>query len=175
MIDFIGGWLRHNLVIFVALSVLAAKLLIVRLCRDDEGEATAFLALPEDICYVILGLILGDLLNNSGAFRRHFDYSDHASIDLAVVIVWNLLCVLAIHKLGQKCTIHYQSWRGADRARVAVKEADPKQEELPFSDGQSNLHILLIRHFLLLATGYLVQMGLALWLLRWAAGIVAAT
>jgi hypothetical protein len=48
------------------------KWVVVRVSKDAEAEANALLSVAEDLCYVALGLVLGDMINSSGAFRRHF-------------------------------------------------------------------------------------------------------
>jgi hypothetical protein len=77
MIDQFGGFVQHNLIVFVAIVLLPLKWIVVRLCKDHEAEAVALMSVPEDLCYVALGLVMGDMINGAGAFHRFFDKSQH--------------------------------------------------------------------------------------------------
>jgi hypothetical protein len=59
MIDYLGGFIQKNLIVFMAIVLLPLKWVVVRLCRDREGEAVALMSVPEDLCYVALGLVMG--------------------------------------------------------------------------------------------------------------------
>jgi hypothetical protein len=82
MIDSVGGFLQHNLVVLLAVVLVPMKWVVLRLCGDSDAQSTALLTVPEDLCYVALGLVLADMANSGGAFRRYFKGSTHVSIDL---------------------------------------------------------------------------------------------
>ncbi|MEO6803126.1 MAG: hypothetical protein ABI197_07780 [Granulicella sp.] len=171
MIDNIGGWLQHNLIVFIAVILLPIKFTIVRLCRDQEAESVAVLAVPEDLCYVSLGLIAGDMINGAGAFHRHYAPSTHASIDLVIVVGLNLFVAVFVHRLSQICTAQFKLWRAAQKAMNADK--DSKQGELALPNESDNLQLLMNRHFLLFCIGYAFQFTAVLLWLNWVAKIIA--
>ena len=80
MIDHIGDFLQHNLVVLLAVVLVPMKWVVLRVCGDTDAQAVALLSIPEDICYVTLGLILGDVVSSTGAFRKEFHGSSHISI-----------------------------------------------------------------------------------------------
>ncbi len=117
MIDQLGGFLQRNLIVFVAAILLPLKWLVVRVCKDREAEAVAVLSVPEDLCYVALGLVMGDMIHSSGAFRRHWSGSQHISIDIMIAVGLNLVVALLIHRLAQWCNGHFKLWRSAEQSR----------------------------------------------------------
>jgi hypothetical protein len=175
MIDKLGGFLASNLIVFVAIVLLPLKWIVVRICRDHEAEAVALMSVPEDLCYVALGLVMGDMINSSGAFRKHFAPSTHISIDIAVTIGLNLGVALLIHRLSQACANQFRLWRAADSARSADKAIDPKQADLPLPQVQDNLLTIMLRHLFLFSIGYAVQLIVVLFWLHWVAKVVANT
>ena len=129
MIEAIGDFLQRHLTVFLAVVLVPLKIAVIRFCRDREGEAGAILSIPEDLCYVALGLILSDLLNATGALHQYFRSSHHPSIDIAVVVGLNVAFALVVHLLSQPTLRSYKNWRGADAARMSDT---PIQSELEF-------------------------------------------
>ncbi len=171
MIDYLGGFIQHNLIVFVALILLPLKWIVVRICKDREAEAVALMSVPEDICYIALGLVMGDMINSSGAFHKHFRGSSHASIDVLITVGINLAVALIVHRLSQACTNQFRLWRAADSSRTA--DRDPKQAVLGLPEGEDNIHTLMLRHLFLFSMGYAIQLTLVLIWLHWVARVVA--
>jgi len=173
MIDHIGGWLQHNLVVFVAVVLLPMKWVVVRLCKDPEAEAAALLSVPEDLCYVVLGLVLGDLTSSAGAFRHHFAASDHVTMDLAVTVCVGIVVALTVHRIAQRGTRNYQSWRAAGQSR-STDASSEGQLELPITPMDANLTMIMARHLLMFSACYAIQLIVVLIWLHWVASVVAA-
>jgi hypothetical protein len=173
MIDQLGGWLQHNLVVFMAVIVLPLKFVVVRLCGDREAEAAAVFAVPEDLCWVALGLVLGDIINSGGAFHHYFAQSDHASIDIVVAVGANFGFAIFVHVLTRLSSSQFKLWRAAQSAQQT--EDDPKQGELALPNGKENLELLMLRHLLLFCFGYGAQLLLVLFLLHWISKVISAT
>jgi hypothetical protein len=160
MIDEIGGFVQHNLIVFVAIVLLPLKWIVVRVCRDREAEAIAIMSVPEDLCYVALGLVMGDMINSSGAFHKHFQGSQHVSIDLLITVLANLGVALTVHRLSQTCTGQFKLWRAADKAKPA--DRDTNQGSLALPNAIDNIDTLKLRHLYLFSMGYAVQLALVL-------------
>jgi flagellar biogenesis protein FliO len=173
MIDSIGGFVQHNLIVFVAIILLPLKWVVVRLCKDHEAEATAIMSVPEDLCYIALGLVMGDIVNSSGAFHRYFQASQHISIDLLITVLFNLGVAFGVHRLSQSCARQFRLWRAADKSKLSDK--DPIQGSLAIPNALDNIDTLKLRHLFLFSVGYAVQLGLVLLWLHWVAKVVANT
>jgi hypothetical protein len=172
MIDAIGDFLHQNLVVLLAVILIPLKIGVIRFCRDHEGEAAAILSLPEDLCYVALGLILSDLLTTTGALHHLFRESKHPMTDIAVVIAINVTVALVIHLISQPAERAYKRWRGSDASREA---REPIQGELSFAaaaDDDDALH-LIVHHLSSLAMLYGSQLILVLVWLHWLAKVIA--
>ncbi len=171
MIDQIGDFVQRHLVVLLAVFLIPLKIALMRLCRDPEGEASAILSIPEDLCYVALGLILSDLLIPAGALHHYFSSSKHVSIDLAIVIAINVAVALTVHRMSQSAQRAYRLWRGSD---VVAREGEPVQGELVFApvDEDSAMH-LIVHHFSTLAMWYSFQLILVIFWLHWLAKVVA--
>jgi hypothetical protein len=174
MIERIGDFLQKNLVVFVALCVVPLKWGIVRLCRDRESEAAALFAVPEDLCYVSLGLVLGDLVSANGAFRKHYSNSPHVSIDLCVVGALLLIAAVAIHQLFRATMYQYRGWRSAQEAKTkflgtpatTVSDQDRARKN-------DNYMILIVRHLLLFCFAYMAQLGISLCILHYVGSVIS--
>jgi len=172
MIDHIGGFIQHELIVFVAIVLLPLKWVVVRIWRDTEAEAAALMSVPEDLCYVALGLVLGDMVNSAGAFHKHFAGSQHLSIDMLITIGINLGVALVVHRMSQSCVRQFKLWRAAEKSRGTV---DPLQGDLAIPSTSSNLQTLMLRHLFLFSMGYAFQLGFVLIWLHWVAKVVANT
>lgn len=173
MIDNIGGFVQHNLIVLVAIILLPLKWIIVRVCRDREAEAVAIMSVPEDLCYVALGLVMGDMINSAGAFHKHFQGSQHVSIDLLITILVNLGVALSVHALSQTCAGQFRLWRAADKSKSSDK--DSNQGSLALPNTNDNIDTLKLRHLFLFSMGYAIQLGLVLLWLNWVSKVVANT
>lgn len=170
MIDHLGGVLQKNLIVFVAVVLLPLKWIIVRVCKDPEAEAVALISVPEDLCYVTLGLVLGDMVNSAGAFHKHFAGSEHVSMDIMITVGINLLVALGVHRLSQWSMSHFKNWRAAGSARTAD---NPQQGNLDIPNAGDNITMIMLRHLFMFSTGYAGQLALVLVWLHWVAKVVA--
>jgi hypothetical protein len=177
MIEWLGDILQRNLVFFVALSVLPLKWLICRICRDRESEAAAILAVPEDICYVSLGLVLGDLINAKGAFRNYYSDSAHRSINICIVVAIMLAAVTAIHQLFRATVRHYKGWTAAKSTRskylLAVADGTEGVQGVRDSARDQNYMMLMLRHLLLFSSAYAAQFAIALQIVHYVGRVIA--
>jgi hypothetical protein len=172
MIDLFGGFLQRNLIVFLAVVLLPLKWLVVRVSQDPEAEANAVLSVPEDLCYVALGLVLGDMINSHGAFHHYFSRSQHVSIDIMITVGLNLAIALLIHRLAQWGGGHFRNWRSAGMARNA--DLTSRQIELPLRTADDNIRTLMVRHLVLFAISYLGQLTLVLIWLHWVGKVIAS-
>jgi hypothetical protein len=173
MIDLIGDFLQHNLVVLLAVVLVPMKWIILRVCGDEEAQAVALLSIPEDICYVTLGLILGDVANSSGSFRRHFQSSLHISLDIFVTAMLNVVVAILVHILAKRSVDHFKNWRAAGVARVR-NPASPgfTQMELPMTPTDENIQTIQIRHLALFSLLYAIQLVVSIWWLSWVARVL---
>lgn len=171
MIDTFGGFIQHNLIVFVALGLLPLKWIVVRLCRDHEAEAVALMSVPEDLCYVALGIVMGDMINSTGAFHKHFAGSQHVSIDIMVTVGLNVGVALLVHRMSQACASQFRLWRAADRSRAL--DVNPNQGSLNLPGIADNIHLLMLRHLFMFSIEYAFQLMVVLVWLHWVAKVVA--
>jgi hypothetical protein len=173
MIDDFGGFLVHNLIVCVAVVLLPLKWLVVRVCRDREAESVAIISVPEDLCYVVLGLILGDVINKAGSFRKYFALSEHLQIDEMITIGANILVAIFVHLIAQWTSKNFKKWRAA----VSVNSADKTYtgEIVANLNGASDVAPVLAQYFFLFSSQYLLQLALAVAWLHWVAGVLANT
>lgn len=167
-IDQIGDFLQHNLVVLVAVVLVSMKWIILRICGDVEAQATSLFSIPEDICYVTLGLILGDVVNPAGAFRKQFYGSQHISIDIFITAMLNVVVAILVHLLAEKSNDHFRSWRAAGVARTRNPGSPGVQQmELPITATDDNIQTIQIRHLAVFTLLYALQLSLAIWWLHW--------
>jgi hypothetical protein len=171
MIEQIAGYLQSNLVVFLSIVVLPLKWCVVRICRDREAESVAVLSVPEDLCYVGLGLVLGDVINSTGAFHKYFRQSSHASMNILVTLGIGLGVAFSIHLFGQWSSRHLKGWRAAERCSTADVVPKPGESEIP--NASENFRTLMFRHMFLFLLGYGVQLGIVFFWLHWIAKIVS--
>jgi hypothetical protein len=172
MIREIAAFLHRNLVVCLGVVVLPAKWIIVRLCRDREAEAVAVLTFPEDLCYVVLGLVMGDVINDVGAFHKYFAGFPYTSMALFVIGAWGLFIAIAIHILGQWSTRHFHGWRAAEKSQILDIEPKPGHPRIPNAD--ENFETLAFRHMFLFLVGYLIELGLIFPWLHWIAAVISS-
>lgn len=176
MIDSIGGFLQHNLVVMLSVVLVPMKWFVLRITGDNEAQAVALLAVPEDICYVTLGLILGDLATSGKAFRRHFEGSSHVPIDIFVTGTFNVAVAVVIHLLAKWGNDHFNGWRAAGVARTRNPSSPgPQQIELPITATDANIEMIQIRHVAVFSISYALQMAIVISWLAWIAKVVANT
>lgn len=174
MIDRIGGFLQHNLIVLLAVVLVPMKLLVLRVVGDTEGQSTALLAIPEDSCYVALGLILGDVATGSHAFQKNFSGSAHASLDIVVTAVINVGVAVIIHKLAMTGNDHFNIWRAADVARVSdPSSVGPQQIELPLTPTDQQIRMIQVRHLAIFSLLYAIQMWIVVRWIAWIAKVMA--
>jgi hypothetical protein len=170
-IDQFGAFIHANLVVLVALFLLPLKWVVVRVMKDPEAEAVALMSVPEDICYVALGLVMGDIVSSTGAFQKHFAGSPNATIDKGITVGINIVVALIVHRLSQWCTSHFRQWRAADSARA--DDGDPRQGKLEIPNSDANMRKLMFRYLFYFSMGYAVQLAIVLLWLHWVAKVVA--
>lgn len=172
-IDHFGAFIQTNLVVFVALVLLPLKWLVVRVLKDPEAEAVALMSVPEDICYVALGLVMGDMVSGNGAFQKHFAGSPNSSIDKCLTVGANLAVAILVHRLSQGCTAYFRQWRAAEAARAKDQDSDPRQGSLQIPNAGDNIKRLMVRYLGHFSLGYAVQLAIVLMWLHWVAKVVA--
>lgn len=171
MIDQLGGLIQHNLIVFMALVLLPLKWVVVRLCKDREAEAVALMSVPEDLCYVALGLIMGDVINSTGAFHKHFAGSKHVSIDMILTVGINLGVAFLVHRLSQSCAHQFRLWRASNESREP--QEDPQLKLMDHPTVKNGVELLMLRHLALFSIGYAGQLVVVLFWLHWVAKVVA--
>jgi hypothetical protein len=161
MIDWLGDIFQHNLIVLAAVVLLPLKWLVLRFCKDNEAEVGAIIAVPEDLCYVGVGLVLGDIVNNAGAFRRHFAHSQHLSMDLLITVALSFGVAIVAHVFSQKGSRHLKSWRAAIAIDPNSQEAASQgQLELPMESRPSNFTLIGMGHLAFFGTWYCFQFAL---------------
>lgn len=174
MIDQIGDFLLHNLVVLVAVVLVPMKWVILRVCGDDEAQAIALLSIPEDICYVTLGLILGDVASGAGAFRKHFQSSSHIPIDIFVAAMLNVVVAILVHLFARSGNDHFKTWRAAGVARTRNPSSPGSQQiELPLTATDENMQTIQIRHMASFSLLYAIQLALAIKWLSWISKVLS--
>lgn len=168
MIERLGDILQQNLIVLAAVVLLPLKWLVLRVCRDNEAEVGAIIAIPEDLCYVGVGLVLGDIVNNAGAFRHYFARSKHLSLDLLITVLLSFGVAIFVHVLAQKGSGQLKSWRAASAIDPESQEAASKgQLELPMENRLSNFTLIGMGHLALFGTSYCLQMFLVGYWFYW--------
>jgi hypothetical protein len=170
MIEWLAGLLQRNLVVCLAFVVIPMKWLIVRVCRDKEAEAVAILSAPEDLCYVVLGLVMGDVINGSGAFHREFGKSPYISMEIFLTVSLGLAIALGIHVLAQFADKHWKGWRAAERSLAT--DMKPKPGEVAIPNAEDNFRTLQYRHMFLFLLGYGLQLVLIFPWIHWIANVI---
>lgn len=173
MIEIISGFLQRNLIVLLAVVLVPMKIGILRLCRDDEAEKAAFLAIPEDLVYVSIGLVLGDFATAGGAFRRRFAHSGHLPMDLAVTFMAGMFVAVGVHVLAKWTNDNVRSWRAASNVRFRTNLGNPMQGDLPLEPADANVRLIQTRHIALSSLLYLAQLFLTIRWLAWIANVLA--
>jgi hypothetical protein len=92
---------------------------MVRLSKDREGEAETLLAIPEDLCYVTLGLLLSTMTSDAAPLRKFFQGSPYVRTDGAILIAINFILAVVIHNMAAHwAKPQYQTWRAAIEIRI---------------------------------------------------------
>ena len=172
MIESISGFLQRNLVVLLAVVLVPMKLVILRLCADSEATRAAFLSIPEDLVYVSLGLVLGDLATSGGAFRHHFSHSSHVPMDFAVTIGVGMVIAVGVHVVSKWTNDHIKSWRAASHVRMRTGPV-PLQGELDLRPADHNIRLIQIRHIALCGMLYLIQLVMTIKWITWIASVLA--
>lgn len=150
------------------------KLIVLRLCGDNEAQSVALLSIPEDICYVSLGLILGDVAVSGHAFREHFHGSSNISIDIILTAVLNVLVAVVTHVLAKWGNGHFKSFRAAGASLIEKRDGKgPQQIELPIMATDDNIRRIQVRHLAMFSLSYAVQVWITISWLSWIAKVVA--
>jgi hypothetical protein len=148
------------------------KWTVLRLIGDSEAQATTFLAIPEDLCYVSLGLVLGDFANESGSFGKYFKGSSHITVDIFVVALINVIVAIAIHILAKLANDNFKSWRAAGAVRFKNSGANSTQMELGLSNADGNIERIQIRHMAVFTLSYFLQVTIVIRWLSWIAQVM---
>jgi hypothetical protein len=171
MIPAIAELLHRNLIVCLAAVVIPMKWIIVRLCRDKEAEAIAVMSAPEDLCYVVLGLVMGDVINNSGAFHKHFAGTPYVSMEIFVTVAFGLMIALSMHVLGRYADRHLKGWRAAQKSLAADIETKPGDVAIP--NAEDNFRTLMYRHMFLFLMGYGLQLLIIFPWIHWIAKVIS--
>lgn len=174
MIESIGGFLQHNLIVLLAVVLVPMKLGILRICGDGDAQKDALLSIPEDLVYVSLGLVLGDFATSGGAFRRFFARSQHITMNLAVTVMIGIIVAITVHLLAKWTNDHLKGWRAASNVRFRTGISDPLQTELQLEPADSNVRFIQIRHITLVSLLYLFQLGITIRWLAWIASVLSS-
>ncbi len=173
MIEAAGRFLQHNLIVFLAVVLVPMKLVILRVCGDNEAQRAAFVSIPEDLVYVSLGLILGDFATSQGAFHRWFAHSPNLQMDLAVTIGVGCGVAVMVHMLAKWTNENLKTWRAASAVGMRKKEADPKQRDLGLETLDINVTRIQARHLALASIFYGAQLAVSIRWLAWIARVLA--
>lgn len=173
MIDSFGGFLQHNLVVLLAVVLVPMKWVILRLCGDSDAQSTALLTVPEDLCYVALGLVLADVANSGGAFRKYFKGSTHVSIDIFITASINVIVALFVHLLAKWGNDQFNSFRAASVAGTRHSDyPGPQQIQMPIPSIDDHVRTIQLRYMAGFVIGYALQLVLVIWWLSWIAKVV---
>ena len=174
MIETVGGFLQHNLIVLLAIVLVPMKIGILRLCGDNEAGRAAFLSIPEDLVYVSLGLILGDFSTSGGAFHRWFSHSSHIPMNLAVTVAIGVAVAIVVHVLAKWTNENLKTWRAASNIRPrANPNSNPLQIELNLEDSDMNVRLIQTRHIALASILYMIQIGITIRWIAWIAKVLA--
>lgn len=171
MFDQIGDFVVKYVIVLVAISILPLKWIVARVWRDRESEAQVVLSLWEDMCYVSLGIVMGNLVDHAGAFHWHFEKSAHPTLDIILVAAFNLFVIVLVHRLSQATSNQYRHWRAAGSLKPA--DIDPRQGELAISGTDANLRMIFNRHFAFLSIYSFFQSAVTLVWIIWVARVVS--
>jgi hypothetical protein len=162
------------LLFFLAIVLVPTKWVIFRICGDIEAQNTSLLSIPEDICYVSLGVILGDSASSFRAFKVYFRSSDHFYMDMFVTGVLGVIVAILVHWLSAYGVDHWKSWRASNQAISRTSEdSGDKQFELPITPIDENIRSIGIRHLVHFSFAYAVQLVIAVWWLSWVASVLS--
>lgn len=147
------------------------KIFVLRICGDSEAQAGALLAIPEDICYVSLGLILGDIATSGRAFRKNFANSQNQVMDIIIVTVINLAVAAVTHWLAKWSNDHFKCFRAASYASHPNSGSSNKEG---LAIGLiPNITIIKVRHLALFSIAYVIEIVLTISWLAWIAKVLA--
>jgi hypothetical protein len=132
-------------VVTVALVVIPLKVVMVRLSKDRAGEVETLLAIPEDVCYVTLGLLLSSITAPEGMSRlfrqMNFPRTDGALLiiencrfaAIAVGLVFPFLLVAALFTVfaGQSGVALIPCPQGLEEAEALVE----RKRQIMFQNG----------------------------------------
>jgi len=168
LIELIADLIHRNLVLTVALALIPLKLLMVRLCKDQDGEWETVMSMPEDLCYVSVGLLLSSLTAGRGPLQTYFSGFPHPRTDVAIILAINFALIVVLHKISQSWTrVQYMHWRAALAVRGDQNSADDLQLELNLSPSEDNVLHVLIHHLVGLLGSLLIQfVVVGFWLYR---------
>jgi hypothetical protein len=174
MISTIANFLSHHLVVLLAAVVVPLKFLVLRFCNDSEGQSAAVLAIPEDLNYVALGLILGDMSLSGGAFRNHFHGDQHEPVEMLVTIGIGIIVAILIHVLAMWGNDQFNKFRAAGRVRSKnAEQGVPKQIELPITKVDENVMMLQAQYVVIFSLCYAAQLLIVIRWIGWIAGIIS--
>jgi hypothetical protein len=172
-IDAIGGFLQDHLVVLLAVVLVPMKWIVLRLCGDSEAQSVTFLAIPEDLCYVSLGLVLGNFTNGAQAFQKYFKGSSHITVDILVVALINVLVAVVIHVLAKWGNENFKGWRASGMARISLlKGGSDLQMELPNTAADKNIQRIQVRHMAIFSLSYCFQVIIVIRWLYWIAQVI---
>lgn len=173
MIDSLAGFFQHNLIAMLAVILVPMKLIILRVCGDNEAQRAAFLSIPEDLVYVSLGLVLGDFATSGGAFRHYFAGSKQVPMALAVTVGIGVVVAIGVHLLAKWTNDNIRSWQAASHVALRPTSAHPNQTDLGLQTVDPNVRLIQTRHIALSSFLYLLQLGVTIRWLAWIAHVLA--
>jgi|SRR5665213_834683 len=158
-VELLSRFLHHYVVVCVALAIIPLKFLMVRLAKDRAGEVDTLLGIPEDLCYVTLGLLLSSLTADAAPLRAFFNGSQYVRTDGAILVFANFLLALFVHKISHHwAKPQYQTWRAALEVRVNNAPMTEPNGELTLLAGEDNLLYIVIHYFSKLLFSILIQL-----------------
>lgn len=171
LIELLGDLIHRNLVFVVALAIIPLKVIMLRVCQDKNAEMETILAIPEDLCYVTIGLTMSSLVANSGPLQSYFRSSSHVTTDVVIVLMINFTLTILVHKIAQSWTkVQYMNWRAALQVRGDQSAPDDPQLSLDLNASDENFLYIYIHHLSMFLISFIVQFSIVgFWLFKVAA------
>lgn len=97
------------------MSLVAVKLLVIRITGHRDSLWRAFLAIPEELAYIALGLIVAGISGTLPAFDKYYEaYSKHPHLNVCLLAAGGVLVCLLIHLNSRWVEYSFQGWKVAD-------------------------------------------------------------
>lgn len=172
LIEFFSRFLHQYVVVCVALAIIPLKFLMVRLAKDPAAEVETLFAIPEDLCYVTLGLLLSSMTTNFGPLHAYFASAKYPRTGAAILLFLNFCLAFVVHKIARVLTKpQYETYRAALELRINNASQD---QGLNLYAGEDHLMQIFLHHFTKLLLSVLAQLVLAGIWVYWMAKIFAS-